>query len=166
MKEKLQEYALIAEIIGGIGIIASLIFVGVQVNQGAQETAQNTRQMQADAYQQLTTEITALNRINIEHPRIILLAVKTRDLNDLSPEDMASVSNFIIMIFRLSDLAYLQYEQEIIPEERFTSALAPLIDTVCFPAYQQVWSGISRHFVSEFRNYVDGLIVKCEPPEV
>ena len=33
MKEKLQEYALLAEIIGGIAIVASLIFVGVQINQ-------------------------------------------------------------------------------------------------------------------------------------
>jgi hypothetical protein len=32
VKEKLQEYALIAEIIGGIGIIASLIFVGLEIH--------------------------------------------------------------------------------------------------------------------------------------
>lgn len=33
MKEKLQKFALIAEIVGGVAIIASLIFVGVQINQ-------------------------------------------------------------------------------------------------------------------------------------
>ena len=33
MKEKLQKFALIAEIVGGVAISASLIFVGVQINQ-------------------------------------------------------------------------------------------------------------------------------------
>lgn len=165
MKEKLQEYALIAEIIGGVGIIASLIFVGVQVNQGAEETAQNTRQMQADAYQQLTTEITALNRINIEHPRIGLLAYTAGSLDELSPEDVESVSSFIIMIIRFSDLAYHQYEQGIIPEELFRSAVGPLSDTICRPAYRQIWTGVSRHFVAGFQDYVNGLITLCRPPE-
>jgi hypothetical protein len=54
MREKLQEYALIAEIIGGIAIVASLIFVGFQVQQTADETALNTRQMQAMAFQDLS----------------------------------------------------------------------------------------------------------------
>jgi len=57
MKDNLQEYALISEIIGGIGIIASLIFVGFQVKQNAEETALNTRQMQSDAYTQLSINI-------------------------------------------------------------------------------------------------------------
>jgi len=38
MKEKLQEYALIAEIISGIAIVISLVFVGIQIQQGTEET--------------------------------------------------------------------------------------------------------------------------------
>ena len=43
MKEKLQEYALIAEIISAIAIVLSLIFVGLQVRQGSEATDANTR---------------------------------------------------------------------------------------------------------------------------
>jgi len=51
MKEKLQEYALVAEIIGGVAIVISLVFVGVQVSQTAEETATNTTAIRASAYQ-------------------------------------------------------------------------------------------------------------------
>jgi hypothetical protein len=43
VKEKLQEYALIAEIIGGIGIVASLIFVGFQLQQNSETLKAQTR---------------------------------------------------------------------------------------------------------------------------
>ena len=42
MKEKLQEYALLAEIFSAIAVVLSLIFVGLQIRQGAEETAANT----------------------------------------------------------------------------------------------------------------------------
>ena len=42
MKEKLQQYALVAEIVSALAIVLSLIFVGLQVKQGSEQTAANT----------------------------------------------------------------------------------------------------------------------------
>jgi len=50
IKEKLQEYALIAEIIGSLAIVASLVFVGVQVQQ-------NTNLTKANAYRETIKEL-------------------------------------------------------------------------------------------------------------
>jgi hypothetical protein len=50
-KERLQEYALIAEIIGAIAIVVSLVFVGRQIQQSADETALNTKAIQASIRQ-------------------------------------------------------------------------------------------------------------------
>jgi hypothetical protein len=51
MKEKLQEYALIAEIVSAACIVLSLIFVGLQVRQGAEETAANTAAVRGSVQQ-------------------------------------------------------------------------------------------------------------------
>ena len=48
MTELLEEYALIAEIISGIAIIVSLIFVGVQIKRNTQATQASTFQAIAD----------------------------------------------------------------------------------------------------------------------
>ena len=49
MKWKLSEWASIAEIIAAIGVILSLIFVGVQVSEGNLETRAATLQAASDA---------------------------------------------------------------------------------------------------------------------
>ena len=49
MKMKLTDLAFIAEIIAAIGVIFSLIFVGLQINEGNQETRAATIQAASDA---------------------------------------------------------------------------------------------------------------------
>ena len=49
MKWKLSDWASIAEIIAAIGVIFSLIFVGLQINEGNLETRAATNQATADA---------------------------------------------------------------------------------------------------------------------
>ena len=65
---KLKEWALVAEIAGAVGIIISLVFVGYQIKQGTEETSQNTRAIEASAFQDLTSQILALNLSLIENP--------------------------------------------------------------------------------------------------
>ena len=161
MKEKLQEYALIAEIIGGIAIVASLVFVGFQVNQTAEETALNTLQMQANAYQDLSSQITALNHILIENPEVDVLSKTSLNYDDLSLEDQVRVGAFVIMIVRMSDMAYHQFEQGMISEERLMSAVGPLADNLCNPIYRQIWQNISKNFVQNYQNFVSGLFDNC-----
>ena len=48
MKLRLAEWASIAEIIAAIGVIISLIFVGLQISEGNQETRAATRQAASD----------------------------------------------------------------------------------------------------------------------
>jgi hypothetical protein len=49
MKWKLSDWASVAEIIAAIGVIFSLIFVGLQINEGNLETRAATNQATADA---------------------------------------------------------------------------------------------------------------------
>jgi len=53
MKEKLQEYALLAEIFSALAIVISLIFVGIQIQQ-------NSELSQVNAYQSIRQNINSL----------------------------------------------------------------------------------------------------------
>ena len=110
MKDKLQEYALISEIIGGIGIIASLIFVGFQVKQNAEETALNTRQMQSDAYTQLSINITNINRDTLDHPELIAIQQKVANGDPLTDTEQALRLASRRIVFRYADLAWNQFD--------------------------------------------------------
>jgi hypothetical protein len=53
MKEKLQEYALIAEIISALAVVAGLVFVGLEIRQSTAQAEMNTRAIETAAYQDL-----------------------------------------------------------------------------------------------------------------
>lgn len=58
MKEKLRDYALLAEIVSGIAIVVTLIFLVV-------ETRENTNAIQVQTYQSLTAELNELRRATV-----------------------------------------------------------------------------------------------------
>ena len=54
---KLQKWALIAEIAAGLGVIISLIFLGLQTHQGVLATEQNTRALERQMQLDITNTI-------------------------------------------------------------------------------------------------------------
>ena len=120
MKEKLQEYALIAEIFGGIGIIASLIFVGLEIND-------NSKIAEINAFQDLVTEMMVLNRMQIENPNLRAVEVKVfRGDEILSDEEKSLLNPYLRASVRIGQLAFIQYQNKVIDEEKLQSALAPV----------------------------------------
>jgi hypothetical protein len=109
LKEKLQEYALIAEIIGAIAIVASLIFVGLQVRLSAEETAQNTLQMQAMVYQALQDEIVERNLLNATSPERARLQRKRLSGDAFDGADIAQQLGWNRAVFRSANSAFLHY---------------------------------------------------------
>ena len=82
MKNRLQEYALISEIVGGIAIVTSLIFVGVQMHQ-------NNKLREAEArHNKLTASIEAYNLLSI-HGDLAEILVKWD-----KQEELTEVENF------------------------------------------------------------------------
>ena len=157
MKEKLQEYALVAEIIGGIGIIASLVFVGVQVNQSADETALNTRQLQAGAFSDLTNSLNEINRLLMENPDTLDVYLKVRQGQELNAREYEIFNAFVRMFSQLSELAWQQYENGIISEENLRQAIVPLrVNLVNYSLFREVYeNGTIRS--TRFIQYLNSL---------
>ena len=57
MKEKLKEYALIAEIISALAIVASLIFVGLEVRQNTETLVISTGDLALESFNEMRTMI-------------------------------------------------------------------------------------------------------------
>ena len=125
---KLQEYALVAEILSAVAVVASLIFVAFQIQQQAEETALNTRAIQVSAYQDLVAQIATLNLIIIQDAEFAELRIKI--LGGGAPNDNVEQARFrayISLAVRHGDLAYRQYRNGLIDELSLRSVLAPLL---------------------------------------
>lgn len=148
MKEKLQEYALIAEIAGGIAIVASLIFVGLQINQ-------NHEMMRAQIRSELATSISERlwNMSQSEYQNIYDMSVNS---DSLAPEDQQRLSMFLGAMFRLYENFYYQYEMGLFDESEFSVEATGWQGLVNSPAGKQYFCRSAQSFSEGFRNFLLG----------
>ena len=111
MKEKLEQYAFIAQIVSAGAIVLSLIFVGLQVRMGAQETAANSLAVRS-AVQQAMMET---------DKDLLLFRALNKDL------DQNAMFDFANAMFRSRELYWAQHEAGLMSDESYYSYMYPLI---------------------------------------
>jgi len=160
MKEKLQEYALLAEILSATAVVASLIFVGFQVRQQSEETALNTRAIETAAYQDLISQIGLINTLVIENGDFA--EIRAKGFSGAGFDSQAERSRFIAyanLVVRHGDLAYRQYTQGLISEDDLESVLTPMRQMI--PASEEFrnrWLGLKQGLNPEYVEYIEELI--------
>jgi hypothetical protein len=156
----LQKWALIAEILGAVAVVASLGFVGYQLQQSNEQTALNTRALELAAYQQLIERISEFNLATIQSPELRVVREKVESGAELSSDEAAILNAFLYLAYRNGDLAYLQYEKGMIDEQRLRSGLGLLINLLELPLIQKHWEDAQQGFVDSYRDYINQRIVE------
>ena len=119
MKEKLQEYALVAEIVSAVAIVASLVFVGIQIKQGNELAVATT-------YQSVRDDAIAINVLTVENREVAELLNRLVEAEPLDQVDENRMRNFGFYILHIGDSAYRQFQSGLISEEDLLETLAPV----------------------------------------
>ena len=161
----LQKWALIGEILGAVAVVVSLGFVGYQLQQSNEQAALNTQALERAAYQRLTDGISEFNLTTIQSPELRVARRKVRSGAELTTDEASVLSAFLYLAYRNGDLAYLQYQQGIIGEQRLLSGLGLLINNLHIPYVQAHWEVAQVGFVDSYRDYINQLIVEIKQGE-
>ncbi len=147
--------ATVLEIVSTIAVVISLIFVGFEIHNSNKQTEQNTKALQVSAYQDLIDRIVELNMLSIEESITIehLLAIESP-----SRREIEKLNGFIWILFRHGDMAYFQYEQGSISEERMLSAMGPILGRLSHPYVVKRWHESKYVFVTGYADYIDTYI--------
>ena len=151
------------EIISAVAVVVSLVFVGFEIRNSSEQTEQNTKAVQISAYQDLISRIVEINQIGIEESTTIEGLL---DIKNPTDTELEKLSAFLWILFRHGDMAYFQYENGSISEERMLSAMAPLLSRFGHPAIVKRWHEIKLAFVPAYRNYIDNFIEREVVPSV
>ena len=127
MKMKLSDWSSIAEIIAAVGVILSLIFVGLQINEGNQETRAATLQASADGESFLIATI-------LRHPDTWDKMLTGQPLED-GEEKRTGILLFNLMIIE-SENRYHQFNSGFLDEASWQGRLASLRPLVKLPFFQ------------------------------
>lgn len=152
MKAKLQEYALLAEIISAIVVTLSLVFVGFQIQR-------NTRASEAATLQDISAvEVEILLSISTSPERAALITNFSNDpeslKGDLLPQALYAYS---ANIRHWEDL-YLQYKAGFISEEAWETRSAVLVTSMRSPGGRYYLKEASSNMSGPFLKYIESVI--------
>jgi hypothetical protein len=153
---ELEVLAAIAEVVGGITVLVSLIFVVVSIRQ-------NTTSQKALAVDSLTAAIAAINVPAIESPQVgFAISNASSDWNAASAEDRAITHYYLFSLFKLWENAWFLRQSKVLDEGQWSGWEAMLRKYYHSKGVQEVWwPSRSSAFSPEFQQF----LVTTKPPE-
>ena len=147
--DQLQRWAQLAEILGGLAVLVTLIFIGLEIRS-------NTAVNRATSYAELLYEINEWAMTTRSNPDQMadILALSDYQSGSLSPEDFRKMNQTMSSLWRVYDTAYYYYRYGLLGEaewQRFASSM-------CTSGAQNpdVWEDMYRPRISvEFANFLE-----------
>ena len=157
-KDKLQVWALAAEIIGGIAVVVSLAVVAFELNQSNAQAELNTNALEISAYQSLINSIIDQNTLIASDPQLAAIRLKTStNPEDLTREEITRITSYYMSLIRHGDMAYFQYERGAIDQDRLDSVLAILSLVLDNPVGRIRWENAKPDFSNSYVEYLENL---------
>jgi hypothetical protein len=153
-----EAWAAIGQMVGAIAVVASLIFLGIQIRQSVKAS-------KATAFQGLVTSIIDVNMKHIENPEILGVIDRAGKGEALSPEDHRLYVTLVLSAARLAQSAHYQSELGLLDESKLESVVYNLVRHLKSDTGQAVWADFANRSDPAFRAYIESLIDRSDSYE-
>lgn len=147
----LSEITAIAEIVGSIGIIVSLIFVGFQVRQ-------NTNQVEAASYQTGLRFIQSVNDLTATPESADLVIRGLNDFDAMSQIDKAQFDSKLADVTNDFLVARRFYLQGNLSADEFAGFDRVMAQMLRSPGAEQWWSTVKSVFPQQYQKLFDDVV--------
>jgi hypothetical protein len=148
----LEDTYYVSQIVAVFGVIASLIFVGVQIRQ-------NTKALKATSHHAITDSFNAINTLVLSDPKVArILRIAMAGSDDLDADERMSADYLLLPYFRIFETLYYQYKNGTLDKKLFDAKVKTQRWAVAFPGVQCWWAANPMGLSTEFRAFIDGLI--------
>lgn len=162
MRHKTPRFKFLAELASAIAVVVSLVFVGLEVRETARQTRLNTEALRLAAYQDLIAQIAQFNTAMLDPgaASVYLKIIDPRgDWESMSPIEQSQADRVLFLLVRHADMAFYQFEQGLLSEERLNSAVRPFTADLAVPIFRSFWERSKGNFVPTFQAYIDSQLV-------
>ncbi len=156
----LQDLGAIGELIGAIAVVATLVYLAMQLRLNAQMNRALIRQGLADALSQATaTGIDDPSFSKILHKAdLFLLEAETEPMND---EERSRFCRFLLHVFRVYENIYLQYQAGLYDESEWLRTRRGMLHFLTLPRAVDVvddfWTRVQFAFDDRFVAEINAL---------
>ena len=155
----LDDYAMLAEILGAILIIVTLVFLLLQIRQSTKATRAATSQ----AIHEHMSEIYGMVVGNKEFSAVFVNGM--RDPDSLSPSDTAQFFAFWMSACIAMQNLRAQTEDRVIPPDLLEAYSNNIINMSSAAGFQAFWTQRKHLFSPDFRNYMENEVFGKDPTE-
>ena len=153
----IQDWGAIGELIGGVAIIVSLIYVGAQIRQNTKATKVSTSHAFLHIHSALLSPIT----VEKEFRDIYWRGLK--GLSNLQGNETAAFAAWAMQTFRAWETFWYQWQEGVFDDHLWVGWKAQFCDLYGYAGILEIWSTRKHQFSEEFREYVDRHIIEAEP---
>ena len=147
----IQDWGAIGELVGGVGIIVSLIYVGVQIRQNTIITRVSTTQAFAEQLNMIVMPISRGDFRDIYWRGI-------SGISKLEGSELAAFGAWLSQLMRFWETVYFQRQEGVLDERLWSGWNTQFRDSFGYAGIREFWS-IRRHqFNEEFCDFVDQLV--------
>ena len=137
----------IAEVIGLIAIVVSLIYVSIQIRQ-------NTMMMRSSAKQSLTDATQGLIYKAMDHSTEWVKLISGDE--PATPEEEARMSLLVRAMLRGFESQCYQYDAGLLEDAEWTALKQAIRDICGLPGVNRYWQTLRPHMSARLRDIVDG----------
>lgn len=148
------------EILSAIGVIASLIFVGLQLRLEAEATRSATVLQIKDAWVELNLAEATSSELSLAFQD-----VDENGFDAASYENRSHVTGFYRALLHNQSNAYYQYRIGVLDEELWAPHIEELKDMANRDAPLRIWKSVQYLYDMPFRTLFDGLIIEAQQNE-
>ena len=147
-----QEFAELGAAMSGVGVIASVIYVSIQISN-------NTRAVRASAFQQVVNSFAAISFDIAKDKNLVELYLRAvRDFLALDEVERAQYSLMLLSFLRRSENVFFQTEICMLHSQHWSGIRESIKAIMAPPGAQACWSEIKNRLNPEFRSFIDALI--------
>ena len=152
MKEKLQEYALFAEIVSAIAIIASLIFVGYEIKQNSETQVQTNTQLVVGEW------ISSISLLSNDAELSCTYIKGISDFNSLSGQEKVMFSSYYLTHLYIVQEMYFLVLDNAMDDEIWSGYQETVIEVLQYPGVKQFWASRKHWFSIKFQKFVSEIM--------
>jgi hypothetical protein len=140
----------VAEVLGALGVIISLVYLAVQVRQ-------NTKSVRAAASQELLASFNAVT----DFPKVSQHGARVYEgfwsgFSGLTAAEMGAARIFLIQMCRVWEHAFYQHQEGLLDDRIWAGWLQQMSLSLGIPGFVQGWPAIRSMFHEDFAAFLDG----------
>ena len=152
----IMELGALGEFVASFGVIATLVYLAVQMRQ-------NTKAVRLNTAQTVTEELQAMFSVISSDAGMAEVMIEAGQNTELAGLSRVRYYTLTSSLMRVYENAFLQRREDAISDAHWGGMVRMMIDYTSMPAFAQYWRDRQHWLSDDFRTYMDVEVIPLPP---